>query len=228
MSSDRRHLTILNCDIVNSTFYADRMDPEDFESLLTIFYETCKPVVESRRGVFAHHTGDGFTAYFGSSANLGPGRPGGDHLRARPHRSARSLQLSRRRQGSGAHRDRHRPRGRQHGQPAEQRFGVVCRRRAPSSRRAHPGHLAAGQGQRRRHLLSPGGAQLHLHRLRQSHAQGLCRTDPCLAGGHAAREVEFRFDERQERLSPFVGRTREMAALDHCRRLAAQGRDRPC
>ena len=46
MPSERRHLTILNCDIVNSTQYADSMDPEDFESLLTIFYETSKSVVE--------------------------------------------------------------------------------------------------------------------------------------------------------------------------------------
>src|SRR5258706_1395816 len=71
MPSERRHLTILNCDIVNSTQYADSMDPEDFESLLTIFYETAKSVVESHRGIFAHHTGDGFTAYFGSPRSLG-------------------------------------------------------------------------------------------------------------------------------------------------------------
>src|SRR5258706_8480845 len=71
MPSERRHLTILNCDIVNSTQYADSMDPEDFESVLTIFYVTCKSVVEAHRGIFAHHTGDGFTAYFGSPLSAG-------------------------------------------------------------------------------------------------------------------------------------------------------------
>src|SRR5262249_25348242 len=71
MPADRRQLTILSCDIVDSTHYADTMDPEDFEVLMTIFYETGKAVVESHRGDFAHHIGDGFTAYFGSPGTQG-------------------------------------------------------------------------------------------------------------------------------------------------------------
>src|SRR5262245_20339420 len=71
MPAHRRHLTIMSCDIVNSTAYADAMDPEDFEILMTSFFETSKAVVEGHRGTFAHHTGDGFTAYFGSPRTQG-------------------------------------------------------------------------------------------------------------------------------------------------------------
>jgi len=71
MPADRRQLTIFSCDIVDSTHYADTMDPEDFEVLMTVFFETCKGVVAAHRGSFAHHTGDGFTAYFGSPRTQG-------------------------------------------------------------------------------------------------------------------------------------------------------------
>src|SRR5262249_21464126 len=71
MPASRRQLTILICDIVDSTRYADAMDPEDFEVLMTIFHETCKKVVEDHGGLYAHHTGDGFIVYFGSPRTRG-------------------------------------------------------------------------------------------------------------------------------------------------------------
>src|SRR3546814_7376862 len=39
--AERRHLTILFCDIVASTEYADRLDPEDFRRLVERFLNTC-------------------------------------------------------------------------------------------------------------------------------------------------------------------------------------------
>lgn len=65
MTAERRQLTILNCDIVGSSNYADRMDPEDFEELLSRFFRTCNGTVAGHGGTVAHHTGDGILAYFG-------------------------------------------------------------------------------------------------------------------------------------------------------------------
>src|SRR5688572_16638969 len=44
-AAERRYLTILFCDMVASTEYADRLDPEDFRSLLERFLQTCSAVV---------------------------------------------------------------------------------------------------------------------------------------------------------------------------------------
>jgi class 3 adenylate cyclase/tetratricopeptide (TPR) repeat protein len=61
----------LNCDIVNSTGLATAVDPEILQALLTRFHDICKRKVEEHRGEFAHHTGDGFVAYFGSKKTQG-------------------------------------------------------------------------------------------------------------------------------------------------------------
>ena len=223
MSSDRRPLTILNCDIVNSTFYADRMDPEDFESLLAIFYETCKTVVEDHRGTFAHHTGDGFTAYFGHPRTLGRdaqeaitcGRaliealdrcafPGGAKVQVRIGIATGLVVVSTvNRQNN-----------------ASESFAVGA-----------PLHLAA----RIQSLSPPGRVSVDdtSYRLAERNFAFTDFGEHMLKGfaepAHVwqvvmPRPVAFRFDERQERLSPFVGRNREMETLDRCRLLAAQGR----
>lgn len=71
MTADRRQITLLSCDMVDSTLYASSQDPEDLELLMTGYFETCKQVVEDSRGTLAHHTGDGFLAYFGFPRTLG-------------------------------------------------------------------------------------------------------------------------------------------------------------
>src|SRR3546814_7092857 len=48
--AERRHLTILFCDIVASTEYADRLDPEDFRRLVERFLNTCSTIVRRHRG----------------------------------------------------------------------------------------------------------------------------------------------------------------------------------
>ena len=65
MTAERRQLTILNCDIVDSSLYADSLDPEDFEILLSVFFSTCNKAVGTCGGMLAQHTGDGILAYFG-------------------------------------------------------------------------------------------------------------------------------------------------------------------
>ena len=71
MPAFRRHVSVLSCDIVNSTGLAISLDPEDLQILLATFLDTCKQTVEEHRGEFAHHTGDGFVAYFGSKKTQG-------------------------------------------------------------------------------------------------------------------------------------------------------------
>lgn len=64
-AAERRHLTILFCDIVGSTEFADRLDPEDFQRLMESFLHTCSAVIQRHKGVMASYIGDAIQAYFG-------------------------------------------------------------------------------------------------------------------------------------------------------------------
>ncbi len=64
-TAERRHLTILFCDLVGSTEYADRLDPEDFRRLVENFLQTCSAVIQRHRGATASYIGDAIQAYFG-------------------------------------------------------------------------------------------------------------------------------------------------------------------
>jgi len=64
-AAERRHLTILFCDIVGSTEFADRLDPEDFQRLIESFLHTCSAVILRHKGVMASYIGDAIQAYFG-------------------------------------------------------------------------------------------------------------------------------------------------------------------
>src|SRR6266516_2026046 len=63
--AERRHLTILFVDIVESTSFAQRLDPEDLANLLNAFHATCNRSVERFGGYVAKNLGDGLGAYFG-------------------------------------------------------------------------------------------------------------------------------------------------------------------
>ena len=64
-AAERRHLTILFCDMVGSTEYADRLDPEDFRRLVERFLQTCDVAVQRHKGSVASYIGDAVEAYFG-------------------------------------------------------------------------------------------------------------------------------------------------------------------
>lgn len=64
-AAERRHLTILFCDMVASTEYADHLDPEDFRRLVEKFLHTCDAVVHRHKGSVASYIGDAVEAYFG-------------------------------------------------------------------------------------------------------------------------------------------------------------------
>lgn len=63
--AERRPLTILFCDIVGSTQLADRLAPEDLQSILDTFQDVCTDVCDQLGGYIADRPGDGVLVYFG-------------------------------------------------------------------------------------------------------------------------------------------------------------------
>ncbi|MFC0803883.1 MULTISPECIES: ATP-binding protein [Sinorhizobium] len=62
---ERRQLTILFCDMVGSTDYAARLDPEDFSVLTRTYLNTCNGLAKSHGGFVANYVGDALQVLFG-------------------------------------------------------------------------------------------------------------------------------------------------------------------
>jgi class 3 adenylate cyclase len=62
---ERRHLTVLFCDLVNSTAIAVRLDPEEWREIVADYYRAAAQAIERFGGHVAHYLGDGVMAYFG-------------------------------------------------------------------------------------------------------------------------------------------------------------------
>src|SRR5262245_42995864 len=52
-TSERRHLTVLFCDIVQSTSLAKSLDPEDLSQLMRTYYDRCGEAISGFDGVIA-------------------------------------------------------------------------------------------------------------------------------------------------------------------------------
>jgi len=63
--AERRHLTVMFCDLVDSTVLSTHMDPEDTHEILRQYHQICGGFIDSRGGYIAQHLGDGLLAYFG-------------------------------------------------------------------------------------------------------------------------------------------------------------------
>jgi class 3 adenylate cyclase/ribosomal protein L40E len=63
--SERRHLTVLFCDIVQSTALAKLLDPEDLSQLMQNYYDRSGEAIGRFEGVIASYVGDGIMALFG-------------------------------------------------------------------------------------------------------------------------------------------------------------------
>lgn len=63
--AERRHLTVLFCDLVESTTLSSQLDPEDFSRIITEFQAVCAQAVAELGGYTARFMGDGLLAYFG-------------------------------------------------------------------------------------------------------------------------------------------------------------------
>src|SRR6516165_1379120 len=63
--SERRHLTVLFCDIVQSTALAKLLDPEDLSQLMRSYYDQCGAAIRCFDGVIVSYVGDGIMTLFG-------------------------------------------------------------------------------------------------------------------------------------------------------------------
>jgi class 3 adenylate cyclase len=64
-SAERRQVTVLHVDIVNSTALVDHLDPEVVMGIMQAYLEDCIAIVGRFHGTLSAYTGDGFEAYFG-------------------------------------------------------------------------------------------------------------------------------------------------------------------
>ncbi|MEE4144303.1 MAG: adenylate/guanylate cyclase domain-containing protein [Halieaceae bacterium] len=64
-AAQRRHLTVMFCDLVGSTDLSVRVDPEDLSDILRQYQLTCEQIVTRYNGYIARYTGDGLLVYFG-------------------------------------------------------------------------------------------------------------------------------------------------------------------
>jgi class 3 adenylate cyclase/predicted ATPase/anti-anti-sigma regulatory factor len=65
IDAERRHITVMFCDLVGSTHLSERLDPEDFRQLLHVYQDTCVYAVNKYEGHLAQYLGDGVLIYFG-------------------------------------------------------------------------------------------------------------------------------------------------------------------
>jgi TOMM system kinase/cyclase fusion protein len=63
--AERRQLTVLFCDLVDSTVLASRLDPEEWRAVVQAYQETCAKVIQRYDGHIAQYLGDGLLVYFG-------------------------------------------------------------------------------------------------------------------------------------------------------------------
>ena len=63
--AERRQLTVLFCDLVDSTALSRRVDPEDLQDVLRRFLDACSYAIGRFNGYIAKYMGDGMLVYFG-------------------------------------------------------------------------------------------------------------------------------------------------------------------
>ena len=63
--AERRQLTVLFCDLVDSTPLASQLDPEDLREVVRAYQDTCARVIALYEGHIAQYLGDGLLVYFG-------------------------------------------------------------------------------------------------------------------------------------------------------------------
>jgi class 3 adenylate cyclase/predicted ATPase len=63
--AERRQLTVLFCDLVDSTALATQLDPEELREVVRAYQATCAKVIARFEGHIAQYLGDGLLVYFG-------------------------------------------------------------------------------------------------------------------------------------------------------------------
>jgi TOMM system kinase/cyclase fusion protein len=65
LEAERRQLTIMFCDLVDSTALASQLDPEEWREVVRAYQEACAKVIARYEGHIAQYLGDGLLVYFG-------------------------------------------------------------------------------------------------------------------------------------------------------------------
>src|SRR5262249_30809255 len=63
--AERRHLTVMFCDQVDSVARSQRLDPEEFREITHQYQEACAKIAQDFEGYTAQYRGDGLLVYFG-------------------------------------------------------------------------------------------------------------------------------------------------------------------
>jgi class 3 adenylate cyclase/predicted ATPase len=63
--AERRQLTLMFCDLVDSTYLAQQLDPEDLREVIRAYQQTSAVVIQQFEGYIAQYLGDGLLVYFG-------------------------------------------------------------------------------------------------------------------------------------------------------------------
>jgi len=64
LGAERRHLTILSCDLVGSTALTEQLDPEDLGSVIRVYRERCAAAIARCGGHVASYVDDEVLAFF--------------------------------------------------------------------------------------------------------------------------------------------------------------------
>src|SRR5262249_3373622 len=63
--AERRQLTVMFCDLVDSTRLSSQLDPEDWRDVVRAYQQVCTEVIQRFDGHIAQLLGDGLLIYFG-------------------------------------------------------------------------------------------------------------------------------------------------------------------
>ena len=216
-TAERRHLTVLFCDLVGSTELSEELGPEEYAYVLKEYQALTVAAIEPFDGHVRHYLGDGILAYFGY-----PKAHEDDARRA--ILAARAIQGAIKQLNSKLDRP---------GQPIEVRVGIHAGVvvsggiGASGSKDDQPLGLALNIAARLQAVATPGTivvsdavcrlvggffsfAELGIHKLRG--------VSEAMALFQVSEEVtRSRFDASTARgLTPFVGRREEVATLRKC------------
>jgi TOMM system kinase/cyclase fusion protein len=65
LDAERRQLTVMFCDLMDSTALATQLDPEELREVVRAYQEACAKVIALYEGHIAQYLGDGLLVYFG-------------------------------------------------------------------------------------------------------------------------------------------------------------------
>src|SRR5262252_1017948 len=63
--AERRQLTVMFCDLVDSTKLSSQLDPEEYREVVRAYQQVCTEVIQRYDGHIAQLLGDGLLIYFG-------------------------------------------------------------------------------------------------------------------------------------------------------------------